>query len=382
MTAADDLARLRAELGDIDRELLGLIAARQATARAIGLAKQRQGLPTRDFRQERDVVERARQAAELAQLPAALGEELALLLIRHSLATQEQHRVADQGAGGGKHALVIGGAGHMGKWFARFLMASGYAITIADPALAQAQPPQVPAGDQPDAAWRCVADWSALELEFDLIVVATPMGVANEILLALAKAPPRGLIFDIASLKSPLRSGLAALAQAGGKVVSLHPMFGPDTQLLSGRHVIVVDVGVAEASRQAEALFAATMATVVTMDLDRHDRYMAYVLGLSHALNIAFFTALAQSGESAPHLAKLSSTTFDHQMDVAHRVAVENPDLYFDIQCLNDFGSDALTALTSAVDKLRATVTNADRQGFRALMADGRAYFQHRALLR
>ena len=30
------------------------------------------------------------------------------------------------------------------------------------------------------------------------------------------------------------------------------------------------------------------------MGLDEHDRLIAYVLGLSHALNIAFFTALAK----------------------------------------------------------------------------------------
>ena len=35
------------------------------------------------------------------------------------------------------------------------------------------------------------------------------------------------------------------------------------------------------------------------MPLEEHDRVIAYVLGLSHALNIAFFTALAESGEAA-----------------------------------------------------------------------------------
>lgn len=46
------------------------------------------------------------------------------------------------------------------------------------------------------------------------------------------------------------------------------------------------------------------------MDPESHDGLIAYVLGLSHALNIAFFTALAESGEAAPRLARMSSTTF------------------------------------------------------------------------
>jgi len=101
----------------------------------------------------------------------------------------------------------------------------------------------------------------------------------------------------------------------------VHPMFGPDTELLSGRHVVFVDLGSAEALASARELFSPTMAEQVVMSLDDHDRLIAYVLGLSHALNIAFFTALAESGEAAPKLARMSSTTFDSQLDVASRVA-------------------------------------------------------------
>ena len=57
------------------------------------------------------------------------------------------------------------------------------------------------------------------------------------------------------------------------------------------------------------------------MDLESHDRLIAYVLGLSHALNIAFVTVLAESGEAAPALARLSSTTFDEQLAVARKVS-------------------------------------------------------------
>ena len=130
-------------------------------------------------------------------------------------------------------------------------------------------------------------------------------------------------------------------------MTSLHPMFGPDTELLSGRHVIFIDLGNEAALKEAQELFAPTMAERVVMGLDEHDRLIAYVLGLSHALNIAFFTALAESGEAAPRLAKLSSTTFDSQMEVASRVAAESPDLYFEIQSLNDYGGGIVARVTA-----------------------------------
>jgi chorismate mutase/prephenate dehydrogenase len=159
-------------------------------------------------------------------------------------------------------------------------------------------------------------------------------------------------------------------------------MFGPDTELLSGRHVIFIDLGNPEALQEAQALFAPTMAERVVMGLDEHDRLIAYVLGLSHALNIVFFTALADSGEAAPRLAKLSSTTFDSQLEVASRVASESPDLYFEIQSLNDYGGESLLALQQAVERLIATVKTGNLAEFSAIMNRGRAYLDVRAAAR
>ena len=156
-------------------------------------------------------------------------------------------------------------------------------------------------------------------------------------------------------------------------------MFGPDTDLLSGRHLIVVDVGNEAAARSAQELFASTMVEQLEMGLDDHDRLIAYVLGLSHALNIAFFTALAESGEAAPKLAKLSSTTFDAQLLVSAAVAHDNPHLYFEIQHLNRFGLGPLDALCDAATRIRALVADGDEAGFVDLMQKGREYLATRA---
>ena len=331
--------------------------------------KRATGRATRDFAREREVILRGRTAAQGLGLPPDLAESLLRQLIHSSLATQEQARVAAQGHGSGKRALVIGGRGKMGAWFSDFLASQGFLVTIADPVGG------LPGFDQ-------LADWQDHPLDSDLIVLATPLSATAEILKLLAKRAPRGLIFDLGSLKTPLRAGLDALVSAGCRVTSLHPMFGPDTQLLSGRHVIFIDLGNRSALEEAQELFAPTMAERVVMGLDEHDRLIAYVLGLSHALNIAFFTALADSGEAAPRLARLSSTTFDSQMDVASRVAAESPDLYFEIQSLNQYGEESLTALQEAVGRLIAAVQSKDADAFTALMHRGRAYFDVRAQAR
>jgi chorismate mutase/prephenate dehydrogenase len=359
------LEDLRQRVNDLDRQLIALVAERKAVSEEVARVKRDTGKPTRDYEREREVIMGVRAMAAERGVSAELAEQLLRLLIRSSLTTQEQASVVAHGAGSGRRALVIGGAGKMGGWFVSFLASQGFAVEVADPS------------DAPAGVAR-VEDWRRTDLKHDFVVLATPLGITDAILRDLALRRPPGVIFDVGSLKSPLRAGLLALRSHGCKVTSVHPMFGPDTELLSGRHVVFVDLGSAAALEAARALFAPTMAEQIVMSLDDHDRLIAYVLGLSHALNIAFFTALADSGEAAPKLARISSTTFDAQLDVAVRVAQESPELYYEIQSLNDYGAESLEALAQAVERLRTAVLSQDHDAFVALMRRGRDYLQDR----
>jgi len=364
------LQQLRARLDALDQQLLTLIAERQTVSRQVAEVKRSVGRATRDFQREREVLTQARTTAQNLGISPELAESVLRLLIRGSLTTQERMRVAAGGRGSGCTALVIGGAGKMGRWFVEFLASQGYQVTVADPAARST--------DIPWDTAEYIEDWRSGSVDHDLIVVATPLAIANQVLQELATRQPRGIVFDIGSLKTPLREGIGALRRAGCRVTSLHPMFGPDTELLSGRHVIFIDLGCAEALAEAQALFVPTMAERVIMGLDEHDRLIAYVLGLSHALNIAFFTALAGSGEAAPRLAQLSSTTYDAQVEVATRVADDNPYLYFEIQNLNDYGRESLLALRAAVEQIWNAVTSGNSDQFVALMEQGRSYLGQR----
>jgi chorismate mutase/prephenate dehydrogenase len=367
MTDAENklLGHLRTTLTEVDGRILELVAERQRLVEEIGRSKQVKGQATRDFAREKDVIEGAVDRARGLGIPSDTVEALMRLLIRSSLTTQERDRVSSEGRGSGRRALVIGGAGQMGRWFVEFLASQGYDVEIADPAAEAGR----------EGARR---DWDDGPLDQDLIVVAAPLVRSGQILETLAQRRPPGLIFDVGSLKSPLRHGLAALAEAGCRVTSVHPMFGPDTRLLSGRHVIFADVGHAGATAEARALFESTMAEQVEMSLEEHDRLIAFVLGLSHALNIAFFTALAESGTEVPLLSRLSSTTFDAQLEVCRKVARENPWLYFEIQSLNEHGPAALSALARSVERIRDAINAGDADAFVQLMEQGRDYLASR----
>lgn len=360
------LSELRQQLAAVDRELLELVARRQDLAVAIGREKRDLGIALRDYRQERDVLERARALGRELDVPDSVAESLMLLLIDASLASQERQDVHASAGGSGKRALVIGGAGRLGAWFSRFLGAQGFAVEVADPA-----------GTVEGFEHR--TDWAVGDLDHELIVVAAPLATTNDVLVDLAVRAPGGVVFDVGSIKHPLSRGHRALIDAGVRATSIHPMFGPDTQLLSGRHVILVDLGVREANEAARDLFASTMATVLDMDAERHDQLIAFVLGLSHATNIAFFTALAESGEPSEQLAEMSSSTFDAQLEVATRVASESPELYFEIQARNEFAAESLAALARSVERVRACVASGDDAAFRRIMLAGHEYLSRRS---
>ncbi len=341
---ASELLELRQRLDEIDTAIVDLVAERQAVVTTIGEHKLRTGLPLRHYEREREVIDRGVERAESLGLEGAVAREILQTLIHHSLSNQETHKLVQSEHGHGQRALVIGGLGRMGLWMSRYLDMVGYSVDVADPA----------EGDTP---YQRVNDWEAVVNEYELIVVAAPLRPSNAILLRLAELRPRCLVFDIGSLKSPMREGLDAMRESGCRVCSVHPMFGPDEIGLSGRHILFVNVGHQQATDEARALFAHTAADCVELSLEEHDEVMAWVLGLSHLVNIAFAGALAKSGEAVPLLRKISSSTFNAQLKVATQVVSENPHLYFEIQQGNVYTTEVSEHFRKALNELVSAVT-------------------------
>ncbi len=354
-----ELLVLRNRLDDIDSGIVDLIAERQAVVTTIAEHKLKTGLPLRHYEREREVIDRGVARAENLGLSGSVARDILQILIHHSLSNQENHKLVHSEHGHGQRALVIGGLGRMGEWMSRYLDMVGYRVDVAD---------QV---DRYTPFGR-VDDWQTVVNDYDLIVVAVPLRPSNDILLRLAELKPECLVFDIGSLKSPMREGLDAMRESGCRVCSVHPMFGPNEIGLSGRHILFVNVGNQQAIAEARALFAHTAADCVELSLEEHDEVMAWVLGLSHLVNIAFAGALAQSGEKVPLLKQISSSTFNAQLDVATQVVSENPHLYYEIQQGNVNTADVSEQFRKVLGELVTAVTSGDETVFTSHMSAAR----------
>jgi len=352
---ADELLKFRQRLDEIDTGIIDLIAERQAVVTTIGEHKLKTGLPLRHYEREREVIDRGVERAESLGLSGSVARDILQTLIHHSLGKQEAHKLVQSDHGQGQDALVIGGLGRMGVWMSRYLDMVGYSVDVADTA----------SGDTP---FKRVDDWESVVNDYDMIVVAVPLRPSNDILLRLAELKPECLVFDIGSLKSPMREGLDAMRESGCRICSVHPMFGPDEIGLSGRHILFVDVGDKQAIKEARALFAHTAADCVELSLEEHDEVMAWVLGLSHLVNIAFAGALAESGEAVPLLKQISSSTFNAQLNVATQVVSENPHLYYEIQQGNNNTAAVSAQFRKVLDELMRSVAENDEDVFTRYM--------------
>ncbi|MGM0591204.1 MAG: chorismate mutase [Halobacteriota archaeon] len=90
--AADRLAELRAEIRDIDRQLVSLIAERTDFAADIAEVKAERGLPTTDESQEERVLERVRNHAEDAGIDPEYIEVVFETLIELNKVEQRESR--------------------------------------------------------------------------------------------------------------------------------------------------------------------------------------------------------------------------------------------------------------------------------------------------
>ena len=354
------LEGLRGRIEEVDRVIVTLLARRQALAKEIGQAKASLGIPIRDYATEKLVIDRISRACADEGLDQHWGEAVARRLIQGAVKTQEDLH-GEIPTGPSRRVLIVGGLGQMGRWLCRFFANQGHPVVIHDPSPADGDYPRVPL--------------SACQ-EAEIIVVATPLASSADVLREIIEHRPKGLVFDIASLKEPVRDLLKQAVGLGLRITSIHPMFGPGVQLLSGRSVFVCDCGHDQANGDVEQLFSETSLSVQHIDLDRHDELMGVVLGLSHALSIVGFSAFDRSGWSMDDLLGGASTTFSKLIRTIAEVARENPKLYYEIQKLNRHTPKMFELLEHAVRRAKEASLADDPKAFVALMEAGNDLFK------
>lgn len=358
MTDAE-LESLREEIDRADRALLELVARRLDIAAEIGLTKKKDGLSIRDERREVRVVDKTAEYARTLGVDDELARAVAGALIEGAVRAQE--RAPDLPLEG-RTALVLGGGGRMGAWMSRFMSNRGASVSVWDPRKRL----------QGYASVESLDDGIA---DADLIVVASPLGLANDDLEEVVSRDPEGTVFDLCSVKSHIADTLREAAGRRLRISSVHPMFGPSAVTPRGRNVLICSCGSPDADADCTGLFEEAGAVVSTIDLAIHDRLIAYVLGASHASSLAFGKTVAGSGFSVSELRRCSGPSFDRHARLALGVSSESRRVYHDIQRLNPHTDAVMESLADAVRTLAEASVEGGPGRFGGLMDDVEDYF-------
>lgn len=319
------------------------------------------GLPLRDYGVEADVIQRWVSRLGAHGVEPAHGEAFARWLIEESIRAQEPIRHPPRPRR--RHALdiaIVGGAGAMGRWLGEFLDSAGHRVFVVDPRAGRTEPLSFPSVE-------------VASKEADVLVFATPIALTAPLLRTALATGTDALMFDVLSVKAPIAKILVRSARYGRNVTSIHPMFGPSARTLSGRNLLIVRCGNPAADRAARALFEESALTLTEVPVAEHDRLMAESLGLSHAVNLLFLGALAESRLSPRKLRRVASTTFHRQASLAGSVAHEGDELYLEIQAANPHSREVYTALEHRLRELRRIVRRRDIRRFRRWLDQGRA---------
>jgi len=364
--AGRELSDLREAIARCDRAILDQLRKRMELAARAGELKARQGVPVIAREVEESVLGRARSAARTCGVSEAVLEEIFRSVIRASVERQHRIGVQHRRSETSGRILVLGAAGGMGRWFCSFADLLGHPIVGVDPGFEST-------GDDRYAKLDDIGDLEC----FDAIVVAAPLALMPQVVADLVERRPSGLIYELASIKSPLQPLHERARELGVHLRSIHPMFGPNKAPYDPLTIVVCG-GAAERG-ELEALFAHPYARWIEVSLEDHDALMGWLLGLGHLTGMLFATALSRSGLDPEVLHACASTTFLRQAATARSILDEDPALYLDIQHLNPAREGVYATLATVLGEYREATKAGHLDQFKRLLQSGGPSVRSRA---
>jgi prephenate dehydrogenase/chorismate mutase len=345
---------LRAMVDVLDRDLLQIVVRRMALVGEIAAYKRQHNLRIRDVARERDILDdRCRRAEEMG-LPRGEMESIFRLLMRASRDHQAALRAELPYETAAKTIAVIGGKGRMGTVMARLFGDLGHQVLVSDlgtPLKAE------------DAA--SVAD---------VVVVSVPIDETESVIRSIGpRVREDALLMDVTSIKeAPVA---AMLESTRASVVGTHPMFGPNVHSLQGQRVVICRARGDEWANWVASMMQARGLAVQETTPSHHDRMMAVVQVLTHFQTQVLGLTLARIGTPLDETLRFTSPAYLMELYVTARHFDQSPDLYGPIEMRNPATAHVTDAFGLAATEVASILGAGDRDRFRTLFEEVRAFF-------
>lgn len=222
--------------------------------------------------------------------------------------------------------IAVLGAGKMGVWFAKFFLAEGYSVVVADrkeEKLAKLkQELEVETADFVEAVEKA-----------DRVLICVSISAFEGIVKKISPAIRDGqIVMDICSIKAvPVQTMHKYLK--GGLVLGMHPVFGPGSTTIENKTFVLTPTNSQEeaVAEDFKKWLETKKARVFVMPPQKHDKLMSVVLGMPHFLGlVACDTLLEQADYSETK--DVAGTTYRILFTLAEVAALENPELFASLQ--------------------------------------------------
>jgi prephenate dehydrogenase len=215
--------------------------------------------------------------------------------------------------------VFVCGTGHMGSWFAKFLIDKGIETALSDTRPEALDPfrDQARIIDSGDA--QAVQDF-APDLFLNSVNITSTEKVFDHWLPLL---PEHCALADLTSVKGKLPEFYKNLSR---RFLSFHPMFGPtfgNVSDLQDQNLIYISESDRELLNWLQELFRNSGLREYYYSFKEHDRTIAYSLGLPFASTLVFAACMDEKA--------VPGTTFEKHLDIARGLLSEDDDLLADI---------------------------------------------------
>lgn len=305
---SQQLAKLREQIDETDKQLLALLAKRLTLVEQVGEVKNQHGLPIYVPEREATMLAARRAEAEKIGVSPNLIEDVLRRIMRESYANEKEKGFKNLSPHK-RPVVIVGGAGKMGQLFKGLFELSGYEVHILD-----------------REQW---GNAKAIIAGAGVVIVSVPIHETVAVIEKLPTLDTSTILADFSSIKSaPLQAMLTA---HHGPVVGLHPMFGPDVKSLAKQVIVRCDGRAPEQYQWLIEQFEVWGARIYEIEAARHDENMAFIQALRHFTSFAYGVNLAKEDASLNELLALSSPIYRLELSMVGRLFAQDPELYADI---------------------------------------------------
>jgi prephenate dehydrogenase len=258
---------------------------------------------------------------------------------------------------------IIGGAGNMGRWFARYLLKEGMPVVISGRSQEKLRKASKELG---------IPTLSNVEVvkQSDVVVMSVPPGTFETVVKEIAPYTRlKQIIIDVTSVKTQPVEIMHRYIKKG-TILGTHPVFGPGAKNLANQNFVLTPTNKKETTlaNRAKKYLESKGANVSVMTPQQHDETMTVVLGLAHFIAIVSADTLL-GFENFQEMKKIGGTTFKLLYTLIESVISEDPQLYASLQ-MNFPDISRIETLFQKNTKLWANmVKNKDRDGFARRMS-------------